>query len=399
MGGVTPEGKVYSLVRPHSLNGLHSIAFLAHLVRQVAGRILVIWDGSPIHRRAEVKAFLADQAGRRIHLEALPPYAPDLNPVEWLWKHLKKVELRNLTCLDLEQLHMNFIWPSVACVGDWLSSDPSSRGLGSNCELYFSMQRSVGRVDLGAGEFRRQSIFSRNSVENSGVRASFREVGIPVLEHLFARWTTTTARLTDDAEAMGNDLDPVLCTVGPATAHRRPHAIQLLGRLFPTDLPSPAGPTFRLSATELLPFRERVRDGIGMPGTMAAVARPGRLARIGHHRGPHRVGLDVPQKSDEQVVAVLDDRGSAAALPDVAAGSLSPVVPPGVSDGQGLEDAADQLPRGRLEKQMKMVGHQAVAEDANGYRALVRARSPRNISRSPSGPRTSARLFPRLIAW
>ena len=186
--------------------------------------------------------------------------------------------------------------------------------------------------------------------------------GIPVSEHLFARRTTTTARLTDDAEAMGNDLDPVLCTVGPAAAHRRPHAIQLLGRLFPTDLPSPAGPTFRLSATDLLPFRERVQDGIGMPGAMAAVARPGILARIGHHRGPHRVGLDVPQ-NDEQVVAILDDRGSEAALPDVAAGSLSPVVPPGVSDGQGLEDAADRLPGGRLEKQMKMVGHQAVAEE------------------------------------
>ena len=154
-------------------------------------------------------------------------------------------------------------------------------------------------------------------------------------EHLFAWRTTTTARLTDDAEAMGIDLDPVLCTVGPATAHRRPYAIQLLGRLFPTDLPSPAGPTFRLSATELLPFRERVQDGIGMPGTMAAVARPGILARVGHHRGPHRVGLDVPQ-NDEQVVAVLDDRGSEAALPDVVTGSLSPVVPPGVSDGQGL---------------------------------------------------------------
>ncbi len=83
--------------------------------------------------------------------------------------------------------------------------------------------------------------------------------GIPVSEQLFAWRTTTTARLMDDAEAMGNDLDPVLCTVGPATAHRRPHVIQLLGRLFPTDLPSPAGPTFRLSATELLPFRERGR--------------------------------------------------------------------------------------------------------------------------------------------
>jgi hypothetical protein len=84
-------------------------------------------------------------------------------------------------------------------------------------------------------------------------------------EHLFARRTTTTARLTDDAEAMGNDLDPVLCTVGPATAHRRPYAIPLLGRLFPTDLPSPAGLTFRLSATELLPFQERVLDGSACP--------------------------------------------------------------------------------------------------------------------------------------
>ena len=105
MGAVTPEGKVYSLVRPTSLNGLHSIEFLIHLGRVLGDRLLVIWDGSPIHRRAEVQGFVAE-AGGAIHLEPMPPYAPDLNPVEWLWKHLKKVELRNLTCLDLEQLHM-----------------------------------------------------------------------------------------------------------------------------------------------------------------------------------------------------------------------------------------------------------------------------------------------------
>ena len=93
------------LVRPTSLNGLHSIEFLIHLGRLVGDRLLAIWDGSPIHRRAEVQAFVAE-AGGKIHLEPLPPYAPDLNPVEWLWKHLKKVELRNQTCLDLEQLHM-----------------------------------------------------------------------------------------------------------------------------------------------------------------------------------------------------------------------------------------------------------------------------------------------------
>jgi transposase len=105
MGGVTDVGKVYSLIRPKSLNGLHCIAFLVHLGRLVGDRLLVIWDGSPIHRRVEVQEFVAE-AGGKIHLEPLPPYAPDLNPVEWLWKHLKKVELRNLTCLDLEQLHM-----------------------------------------------------------------------------------------------------------------------------------------------------------------------------------------------------------------------------------------------------------------------------------------------------
>src|SRR3954447_2704077 len=105
MGGVTVRGKVYSLVRPKSLNGSHSIEFLVHLGHLVGDRLLVIWDGSPIHRRAEVQEFVAEARGK-IHLEPLPPYAPDLNPVEWLWKHLKKVELRNLACLDLEQLHM-----------------------------------------------------------------------------------------------------------------------------------------------------------------------------------------------------------------------------------------------------------------------------------------------------
>jgi len=105
MAGVTLTGQVFSLVRPTSLNGLHSIAFLLHLGRAVGDRLLVIWDGSPIHRRAEVQAFVAE-AGGKIHLEPLPAYAPDLNPVEWLWKHLKKDELGNLACLDLEQLHL-----------------------------------------------------------------------------------------------------------------------------------------------------------------------------------------------------------------------------------------------------------------------------------------------------
>jgi transposase len=145
MGGVTTEGQVYSLVRPTSLNGLHSIEFLIHLGRLVGDRLLAIWDGPPIHRRAEVQAFVAE-AGGKIHLEPLPPYAPDLNPVEWLWKHLKKVELRNRTCLDLEQLHME-VHLALGRVRQRLALVRSFfEGAGWSCELYFSMQRSVSGI-------------------------------------------------------------------------------------------------------------------------------------------------------------------------------------------------------------------------------------------------------------
>lgn len=106
MGGVTPTGRIYVLVRQESLNGLHAIEFLKHLIRHIGRRLLVIWDGSPIHRRAAVKEFLAGPDGRGVRVEHLPPYAPDLNPVEAAWQHLKHVELRNLTCLDLEDVHM-----------------------------------------------------------------------------------------------------------------------------------------------------------------------------------------------------------------------------------------------------------------------------------------------------
>jgi len=108
MGGMTPEGKVYTLARQESLNGLHSVEFLRHLLRVAGKRLLVIWDGSPIHRRAEVMEFVARARGK-VWVEALPGYAPDLNPWdEGGWHHLKNVEMRNLVCRDLEELHQEF---------------------------------------------------------------------------------------------------------------------------------------------------------------------------------------------------------------------------------------------------------------------------------------------------
>lgn len=108
MGGMTPQGKVYTLARQESLNGWHSVEFLLHLQRVASARLLVIWDGSPIHRRQAVKDFVSRTRGD-VWLEAWPGYAPDLNPWdEGGWNHLKNVELRNVVFLDLEELHQGF---------------------------------------------------------------------------------------------------------------------------------------------------------------------------------------------------------------------------------------------------------------------------------------------------
>jgi len=107
MAGFTPEGKLYTLVRPESLSSVHSVAFLEHVLRQTARRLLVIWDGSPIHRWGEVPTFLSGRKGKKIHVEALPGYAPDLSPWDQGgWHQLKHVEMRNLSCMDLDELHL-----------------------------------------------------------------------------------------------------------------------------------------------------------------------------------------------------------------------------------------------------------------------------------------------------
>lgn len=108
MGGLTPQGKLYTLARQESLNGLHSIAFLEHLMRHAGERLGVIWDQSPIHRRIEVQDFIKRMGRKRLWVESLPAYAPDLNPTEWLWRHMKQVEMRNTSCIDLEDLHEKF---------------------------------------------------------------------------------------------------------------------------------------------------------------------------------------------------------------------------------------------------------------------------------------------------
>ena len=105
ISAISPEGKLYFHSQDHALDSGDVVAFLEHLLREVPGRMVIIWDGSPIHRSHTIREFLASGAAQRLHLERLPAYAPELNPDEGVWQQLKGVELCNVCCVDLPHLH------------------------------------------------------------------------------------------------------------------------------------------------------------------------------------------------------------------------------------------------------------------------------------------------------
>jgi transposase len=107
--GITQEGRIFMQMLESSYRGEHVVEFLRMLLRKIPGKLLVIWDGSPIHRGQAVKDFLAQGAAKRLHLERLPGYAPELNPQEGVWNLLKRRELKNLCCQNLAQLQVALV--------------------------------------------------------------------------------------------------------------------------------------------------------------------------------------------------------------------------------------------------------------------------------------------------
>jgi transposase len=104
ISAVSPQGTRYFQTQDDAMNSADVVAFVAHLLREVAGCMVIIWDGAPIHRSQVIRDFLANGAAQRLHLERLPAYAPELNPGEGLWQHLKGVELRNVCCSNIPHL-------------------------------------------------------------------------------------------------------------------------------------------------------------------------------------------------------------------------------------------------------------------------------------------------------
>jgi transposase len=94
---------IYFKLYPGTIKQEQVVDFLRHLLRMVKGNVLVIWDGLRSHRGNLVKKFIRKLDGR-LEIAFLPAYAPDLNPVEFLWGYWKMRELPNFCAANYAQL-------------------------------------------------------------------------------------------------------------------------------------------------------------------------------------------------------------------------------------------------------------------------------------------------------
>ncbi len=79
--------------------------FLKTLRAYLKQRLLIIWDGLKAHRSRLMRDYL-DSTGGDIQMALLPPYSPDLNPVEFLWAWLKRHALANFCPANLDELNI-----------------------------------------------------------------------------------------------------------------------------------------------------------------------------------------------------------------------------------------------------------------------------------------------------
>lgn len=97
------EVRQYFRLHPNeNINTRRILAFLCQLFRHIDGPVTIIWDRLNSHRSPRVRAYVERRPNSQIVF--LPPYAPELNPVEYVWGNWKMNPLVNLAALTLDDL-------------------------------------------------------------------------------------------------------------------------------------------------------------------------------------------------------------------------------------------------------------------------------------------------------
>lgn len=106
------------------------LPFLQDLKRELQEPLVLIWDRLPSHRAAKIQDWIKSTAD--FHTDFLPPYAPELNPVEYLWSYLKMNPLANhpipdvFTLADLTRRHGRSLQHQPILLRSFINHSPLS---------------------------------------------------------------------------------------------------------------------------------------------------------------------------------------------------------------------------------------------------------------------------------
>lgn len=95
--------RAFLSLRSGAVNSEVIMEFLASLRRHVRGKVVLVWDRLGAHKSKRTKAYVAARS-EWLRIEYLPPYAPELNPVEAMWAYLGATTLANYSAEGLDDL-------------------------------------------------------------------------------------------------------------------------------------------------------------------------------------------------------------------------------------------------------------------------------------------------------
>jgi transposase len=104
ISAVTAKGAMHFTTFTGKMDAEVFIDYCRDLLHDDGGTVFLIVDGHPVHRSRAVKEFAASTNGK-LRLFFLPPYSPELNPDEWVWKNVKHDRIGKTAITSFDDLH------------------------------------------------------------------------------------------------------------------------------------------------------------------------------------------------------------------------------------------------------------------------------------------------------
>jgi transposase len=88
--GISATGDLIYKIRKKPFDGAAIVALLKQFLRNLSGKLLLVWDNASIHDCEKTREFLAaENEAKRLYLVKQPKYSPEVNADEQVWNQIK----------------------------------------------------------------------------------------------------------------------------------------------------------------------------------------------------------------------------------------------------------------------------------------------------------------------